>query len=1050
MRLSTVTWGNRSVRRAASNGPKIRTADRFRRLLCEPLEDRQMLSIGAELVALPGMYLADPSADRFAGQIVYLDFDGARDVTYNGPVVIEGIDVPSFRLPGALAGREGIIIDGLVQHIEGAFGACGISFTTQPPAAGEYSTVYIGGDGSAFTQYGSYFGLAEQTDAGNSDHGDSAFVFSDLVLSGGNVGTLVDVTVHEIGHLLGYAHDRDDAGSESDLASVAHKVDTHVVMASHACNLYKALFGVADVELDYEDHITDDHTADADTGRSICDGVEEEDETFDQTPRWLRHFCQGGDDNELFVGLSAAPDNSRDTPYENAVYYAAAAQDRFTGTEAVTQHQPMAYWWLGRTMHLLQDSTVPAHVHRDEHVVCDDEYEERAYGNRVYFRFDTRVNGTSWAFQDWADGSWSLSSESLTSSPRELWDRVDYYGHSGLGSYLENLFRETTDYTDDYDSDDEDGDYHNSTAGDGFPTERFDEMVGRSTHTSWASTVRRNDGWPCGELSSSEVEKLARDLGTWAVEQSAILMRAFYGWVGEIVSVPGDIQIDATGSDGVELSWQMVDNADGYVVYRSTAPDAGFEVTPLGNGYDDSGRWRWQDANLLPDTDYYYRVYAYNNVAGLGHGYTSVAATTDPDVTPPTPNPSSWSLEPYATGNTSIGMVATTVGDPSGVEYYFAEMSGNPSGNDSGWQDSPVYEDTDLSPNTTYIYQVMTRDKSPNQNTGDYSVASSATTLAEETLVVSTLADEDNAGYGPGDLSLREGLGLANGDPDKDEIHFAPHLAGGTMGLSLGELQITSNLDLLGSGVTIDAGGKSRVFVVPDAETVSTLHDLTITSGSSSTGSGGGILNQGTLGLVNSTISDSFAGLHGGGICNSSTGVLVVENSTISGNSANGHGGGIHNEGTLSVDHSTIDDNIADVNDGGDRGRGGGIFNSGTGTLWVGNSTISRNRTPYIAGGINVQLNGHATVVNSTISGNEANSVGGGFTTTARFPCSTRQSPRTLPTRVTMEAPVVVSIPLLAAPPRFTTRSWPGTLGAPLVHSPMTCTATSIRLVRAT
>jgi hypothetical protein len=114
---------------------------------------------------------------------------------------------------------------------------------------------------------------------------------------------------------------------------------------------------------------------------------------------------------------------------------------------------------------------------------------------------------------------------------------------------------------------------------------------------------------------------------------------------------------------------------------------------------------------------------------------TTNYATPDPlsftpatDTIPPTPNPSTWSTEPDATGTTSIRMVATTASDPSRVEYYFEETTGNAGGSDSGWQDSATYEDTGLSPNTTYTYRVKTRDKSPNPNEGSYSVSRSATT----------------------------------------------------------------------------------------------------------------------------------------------------------------------------------------------------------------------------------------------------------------------------------------------------------------------------------
>jgi len=101
-----------------------------------------------------------------------------------------------------------------------------------------------------------------------------------------------------------------------------------------------------------------------------------------------------------------------------------------------------------------------------------------------------------------------------------------------------------------------------------------------------------------------------------------------------------------------------------------------------------------------------------------------------PDTTPPTPNPSTWATVPHGTGSHSISMVATAAADPSGVEYYFDEMSGNPGATDSGWQNSNVYEDTGLAPGMLYIYEVKTRDKSVNHNEGVYSASASAATAS--------------------------------------------------------------------------------------------------------------------------------------------------------------------------------------------------------------------------------------------------------------------------------------------------------------------------------
>ena len=77
---------------------------------------------------------------------------------------------------------------------------------------------------------------------------------------------------------------------------------------------------------------------------------------------------------------------------------------------------------------------------------------------------------------------------------------------------------------------------------------------------------------------------------------------------------------------------------------------------------------------------------------------------------------------------TEISMTATTATDASGVEYFFDETSGNPGGSDSGWQDSPNYTDTGLSPATQYTYTVAARDKSPAQNATGASASASATT----------------------------------------------------------------------------------------------------------------------------------------------------------------------------------------------------------------------------------------------------------------------------------------------------------------------------------
>jgi hypothetical protein len=92
-----------------------------------------------------------------------------------------------------------------------------------------------------------------------------------------------------------------------------------------------------------------------------------------------------------------------------------------------------------------------------------------------------------------------------------------------------------------------------------------------------------------------------------------------------------------------------------------------------------------------------------------------------------------WQAEPMALSPFRITMTATTATEQSGVEYYFNNIT-DPC-HDSGWQDSPVYEDVDLEPDTDYTYQVKARDKSLAQNETLYSITALARTNMQMALV---------------------------------------------------------------------------------------------------------------------------------------------------------------------------------------------------------------------------------------------------------------------------------------------------------------------------
>ncbi len=177
--------------------------------------------------------------------------------------------------------------------------------------------------------------------------------------------------------------------------------------------------------------------------------------------------------------------------------------------------------------------------------------------------------------------------------------------------------------------------------------------------------------------------------------------------------------------------------------------------------------------------------------------------------------------------------------------------------------------------------------------------------------------------------------------------------------------------------------------------------DSTISGNAADFSNGGGIYNLGTVRVADSTISGNAAGGgSGGGICN--LGTLSIAKSTISGNGASnafsGGGGGIFNEGTLSVTDCTISDNRTIIDGGGGIfnggmlsvagstisgnsafNDGGAIYNTDRGTLSVTGSTISGNRAGNGIGGAGgaIANNGKLSITGSTISGNQASGGGG-------------------------------------------------------------------------
>lgn len=264
-------------------------------------------------------------------------------------------------------------------------------------------------------------------------------------------------------------------------------------------------------------------------------------------------------------------------------------------------------------------------------------------------------------------------------------------------------------------------------------------------------------------------------------------------------------------------------------------------------------------------------------------------------------------------------------------------------------------------------------------------------------ITVNTTLDEAD-GLGDGEISLRDALIEANSNADfSDTIILGPgtftlSLAGaGENAAATGDLDVTSGTITIrgaGEGITIiDGASLDRVFeVLGGAQLI--LDGVTVTGGNSvvlaaNNGNGGGIFVNGfaALEVFNSRITNNQAQNIGGGIVNQGTTTLT--NSTVSNNRAI-DGGGLFNTGETALTSSTISGNQAKRLDpfAEDVGIGGGIFNQ-LGRVISRNSTISGNQADSRGGGI-ANSSGIVNLINSTVSGNRADflptdGIGGGI-----------------------------------------------------------------------
>ena len=194
---------------------------------------------------------------------------------------------------------------------------------------------------------------------------------------------------------------------------------------------------------------------------------------------------------------------------------------------------------------------------------------------------------------------------------------------------------------------------------------------------------------------------------------------------------------------------------------------------------------------------------------------------------------------------------------------------------------------------------------------------------------------------------------------------------------------IAVDCDNSGLSPTVNGGGIANN-IGADLSLNNVELDLDITGGD-----GGGIWNAGTLDVANAAFAGNKAAGSGGAIANTASGTAFINNSSISPGS-NVHcnlgflgatpadGGGIYNAGSLTMTESSVDGNRA--------GMGGGIYDTGTGSVAnlfddeiVGNTArlVQSGQAPLGSGGGMYVNGGTASLTNVTVADDTGQFSGG-------------------------------------------------------------------------
>jgi hypothetical protein len=189
------------------------------------------------------------------------------------------------------------------------------------------------------------------------------------------------------------------------------------------------------------------------------------------------------------------------------------------------------------------------------------------------------------------------------------------------------------------------------------------------------------------------------------------------------------------------------------------------------------------------------------------------------------------------------------------------------------------------------------------------------------------------------------------------------------------ELCFAGQITVQGAGAlvtVIDAGNIDRAAQISGTATV-VLQGLTIQNGLvpfgfGGFGGGGCINNQGTVSVIQTTLTGCGGGIYDGGAVYNA-GTLNIVNSNLTGNSGRDGGAVCNYGGTVSISFSALNLNSGTAS-------GGAVANVASSSVTTITETVISGNISPTGGGI-FNASGLLTVTNTTISGNQASSGGG-------------------------------------------------------------------------